>query len=142
MLSCLPLDLPPPDQPPPSTPQISINHSLQLCMIMDSKCISKLNQLQPPSASLNDSILPTKCLPKVTRPRPTSASLSSPDHGLPGPSPNSLDHVLQVHFQTFSITAYKCISELLALGLQMNLQTRSIMASKCISAFNLSLASK
>jgi hypothetical protein len=34
------------------------------------------------------------------------------------------------------ISASKCISQLLDLGLQMHLQTRSITASKCISEFN------
>jgi len=49
---------------------------------------------------------------------------------------------LQMHLQTHLITAYKCISGLHDLGLQMHLQTRSIMASKCISEFNWISASK
>jgi len=52
------------------------------------------------------------------------------------------DHSLQVHLQTCSITASKCISKLHDLSLQMHLQTRSITASKCISEFNLISASK
>jgi hypothetical protein len=59
----------------------------------------------------------------------------------PSGSPNSLDYGLQVHLQTRSITASKCISKLARLrppsshdhGLQVHLQTRSISASKCIS---------
>jgi len=76
-----------------------------------------------------------------------------------------LDLGIQVHLQSLSITASrcisklalswplsaslsymisacKCISELHDHGLQVHLQTRSIMASKCISEFNLILASK
>jgi len=68
--------------------------------------------------------------------------------------PILLDHGLQVHPQTRTImaskcisefnliSASKCISELLDRGLQMHLQTRSITASKCISEFNLISASK
>jgi hypothetical protein len=47
-----------------------------------------------------------------------------------------------MQFQTRSIAASKCISELHNHGLQMHLQTRSITASKCISEFNLISASK
>ena len=57
-----------------------------------------------------------------------------------------LDLGLQMHLQTRSITASKWISELFGLGLQMHLhmhlQTRLIMASMCISEFNSILASK
>jgi len=40
---------------------------------------------------------------------------------------------LQMSVQTYSITASKWITELLDLGLQMHLRTRIITASKCIS---------
>jgi len=53
-----------------------------------------------------------------------------------------LDHGLQVHFQTSSITASRCIYELHDRGHQMHLQTHSIAAFKCISEFNLILACK
>jgi len=61
----------------------------------------------------------------------------------PSASPNSVDHSLQVHLQTVSITATKCISKLARLrppsshdhGLQMHLWVHSILASKCISEF-------
>jgi hypothetical protein len=80
----------------------------------------------------------SKCISELARSRPHSASLSSLNLGL------------QLHLQTRSITASKCISKLarsrrsrppsaslssLNLGLQVHLQTRSIMASKCISEF-------
>jgi len=60
-------------------------------------------------------------------------------------SPNSLDHSLQVHFQTRLSTAHKCIYTLawslppsaspnsLGHGLQVHLQTNSIATFKCIS---------
>jgi hypothetical protein len=69
-----------------------------------------------------------------------------PPHCLP-PSISRilLGHGLQVHLQTRSITAWKCISQLtrsrptflssLYLRLQVHLQTGSIPASKCISEF-------
>ena len=50
----------------------------------------------------------------------------------PNASRNSLKHSLQVHLQTRSITASKCIFELLDVGLQVHHQTCSITASKCI----------
>jgi len=61
---------------------------------------------------------------------------------------SSLDLGLQVHLQTRSITASKCISKLARLrpasshdhGLQVHLQTHSIPASKCISEFIRSLS--
>jgi hypothetical protein len=71
----------------------------------------------------------SKCISKLDRSRRSS----------------SHDHGLQVHLQTRSITASKCISEfnlisaskciseLLDLGLQMHQETPSITASKCIS---------
>jgi len=60
----------------------------------------------------------------------------------PSASPNSLDHGLQVHLQTRSITTSKCISQLHDFSLQMHLQTRSITASMCISELNMIPASK
>jgi len=68
--------------------------------------------------------------------------LPPPDRSPPSTPPISIDHGLQVHLQTRSITASKCISELHDHGLQMHLQTRSIAASKCISEFSLITASK
>ena len=60
-----------------------------------------------------------------------------PSDQLPPSTPRILiDHGLQVQLQTRSITASKCISEILDLGLQMHLQTCSITASKCISEFH------
>jgi len=83
-----------------------------------SKYSSNLDRSWPPSASpswLHHDLQVHLC---ITRSRPPSAS------------PNSLDQVS------------KCISELIDHGLQMHLQTHSIMASKCISVFNLIPASK
>ena len=51
----------------------------------------------------------------------------------PSVSPTSLNHGLQVHLETRSIMASKCILDLHDLGLQVQLRTRSITASKCIS---------
>jgi len=66
----------------------------------------------------------SKCISKLTRSWPPSPSLSS------------LERSLQLHLQTRSITASKCISEFTrSLGLQVHLQTRWIAASKCISEF-------
>jgi len=149
LLSHLPPDLLPPDRPLQSTPAISIDHSLSVLLqtrsitaskcisefnlISASKCISKIALSRPPCASLSS-----------TWSRPPSASPNSLYHGLqvhlsdtwsrpPNASPNSLYHGLQVylwvqlnlglqmHLQTRSITASKCISELLDLGLQMHL---------------------
>ena len=75
-----------------------------------------------------------------------------PNRPLASTPPISLDHRLQVHLQTrsitasqciseFPITASKCLSKLVRLrppsshdhGLQLHLRTRSITASKCIS---------
>jgi len=62
-------------------------------------------------------------------------------------APSSLDHGLQVHLQTRSITASQCISKLawsrppsvspntLDYHLQENLQSRSLTASECVSEF-------
>jgi hypothetical protein len=69
-------------------------------------------------------------------------ALPPPDRPPPHTPPITYDHGLQVHLQTCSIAASKCISELHALGVQIHLQTHSIMASNCISEFNLILASK
>jgi len=63
----------------------------------------------------------------------------------PSTPPNLLDHSLQVHVQSRSITASECISQFTQLwppsaspdslnhGLQVSLQTCSITPSKCIS---------
>jgi len=82
--------------------------------------------------------------------RPSAASKYSSNLAQsrpPSVSPNSLNHGLQVHLQTRSITTSKCISKLtqsrppsasltpLDLSLRVHLQTRSIAASKCISEF-------
>jgi len=70
-----------------------------------------------------------------------------PNRPLPSTPPISLDHSLQVHLQSCSITASQCISEFTQArspiasptspnhGLPAHLQTHSIMASKCISEF-------
>jgi hypothetical protein len=97
---------------------------------MASKCISKLARSRPPSASLSYSISASKCVSKPARSRPPSATPSSTRSRPSSASPNSLDHGLQMHLQTRSISASKCISEL------HDLQTRSITTSKCISEFN------
>jgi len=98
-----------------------------------------------------------------TASRSTTSKYSSnlaPSYPATSVSANSLDHGLgvylwvhsvwvglQLHLQTHSITASKCISEFtrprppsaspnsLDHGLPVHLQTRSIMASKCISQF-------
>jgi len=99
---------------------------------MACKCISK-HAGSWPSSSENYRLQVD--ISKLARSRPHSAS------------PNLLDHSLQVHLQTRSITASKCISKLslscppsaslssLDLGLQVHLQTRSVTASNCISEF-------
>jgi len=86
--------------------------------------------------------------PLPSRLRSRRASLPNlPPTDWPPPStpPISLDHGLQVHLQTRSITASKCISKparsrppsaspnSLDHGFQLHLQTRSIAACKCIS---------
>jgi len=91
-----------------------------------SKCISIPDRSRP--RSLHDDGLQVH--PCITRSRPPNAS------------PNPLDLGLQVHLQTRSITACKCISELHDGGLQMHLETRSITASKSICEFDLISASK
>ena len=70
----------------------------------------------------------------ITRPSRTTASRRPP----PSSPPTSLDHGLQVHLPTRSMTASNCISNLAQLrpprlhdyGPQEHLQTRSITASK------------
>jgi len=67
--------------------------------------------------------------------------LPPPQWPRPSTPPMSLDHCLQVHLQTHSITASMCISNLAQLrppsshhhSLQVHLQTCSITASECIS---------
>ena len=103
---------------------------VQFRSITASKCISKLAQSQPPSASRNllnhslqlylqtSSIMAYKCISKLAQSRHASVS------------PDLLDNGLQVG----TIMASKCISKLsLDYGLQVHLQTRSLMANKCIS---------
>jgi len=105
--SQLPLHLPPdrlpPDQPPPSTPPIAIDHGLHVHLqphsITASKCISKLAQSRPPSASLSYTISAFKCIFKLARSGFPSASLS-PTWSLP-PSASL----------SYSMTASKCISK-------------------------------
>jgi len=82
---------------------------------------------------------------RVTRSRPPNASPNLLDRGLQVHLWVQLDLGLQVHLQTRSITASKCISEFtwsrppsaspnsLDHGLQVHLQTRMTTASKCIS---------
>jgi len=87
----------------------------------------------------SQSIMAFKWITKLTCPWPQSAS------------PNSLDCGLQVHLQTYSITASKVARSMawnlfrfrpanaplssLYLGLQVHHQTDSITGSKCISQF-------
>jgi len=75
------------------------------------------------------SMIASKYISKLARLWPQSSSLRSHDYGL------------QVHLQTWSSTASKCISKrtrlrppsLHADGVEVHLHTRSITASKCIS---------
>ena len=88
-----------------------LDYGLQVRTSMATKCISKLAQSWPPSASLSSlnltiqvhiqtrSITASKCISEFTRSTSPRASLSS------------LDLSLQVHIQTRSITASKCVSE-------------------------------
>jgi len=153
----------------------SLDNGLQVHLparsITSSKCISKLVRLWPPSASLyslnyglqvhlqTGAIMASKCILKVAWLAPPSLH----DHGLqvhvsklaeslpPSPSPNSVDHSLQVYLQTCTITAFKFISKLVQLrhpsaspnshnyGLQVHLECCSITVSECISKFTRSL---
>jgi len=73
------------------------------------------------------------------------------DQPPPSTPPILLDHSLQVHLQTCSITVSECISEstrswppsasLSSLDLQVHLQTCSVTASECISDFTRSSSS-
>jgi len=136
--------------------RLQFNHLqvlLQFRSIMAFKCISKLAQLWPPSASPNlldyslqvrtidglqtRSIIASKCISQFTWSWPRSAS------------PNLLDHGLQVHMinglQTHFITVSKCIFQFTrsrALcaspnsfyhSLPVHLSVHLISASKCIS---------
>jgi len=131
----------------PPTDRLQIDHLEVLLqsrsIIACYKCISRLAQSRPPSASPNslDHGLPvhlqTRSITasKLARSRPPSAALTLLDLGL------------QVHLQTPSITASKCSSQFtrsrpptaspdsIDHGLQVHLQTRPIMASKCSSQF-------
>jgi len=109
---------------------------LETRSITSSECISKLAQLQPPSASTNllDYDL-GEHISKLARSRPPSVS------------PNPLNYGLQVHLQTRSITILECLSKftqplppsvspnMFDYHLQVHLQTCSITASECISEF-------
>jgi len=101
--------------------EVGLHMHLQTRLIMASKCISKLAWSWPRSASLSSTWARLQVHLWVTRSRPPNAS------------PNVLNLGLQLHLQTRSITASKCISEFHDLGLQVHLQTPSITASKCIS---------
>jgi len=87
-------------------------------MMTASKCISKLGLSRP-----------SKCISILARSRSPNAS------------PNFLNHGLQVHLQTRSITASNCISKVAwsqppSVSLTSHyyvLQTRSITATNCIS---------
>ena len=64
-------------------------------------------------------IMASKCICTLARSQPSSVSLNSHDYGLPfaiSPppiaSPYSVDHGCQVHLQSLSITASRCISKL------------------------------
>jgi len=124
-------------------------------LIIAFKCISKLSQSWPPSASPNSrdhglqvrlqtrlitaSKFTRSMASKLVQLRPSSASF------------NSLNLGLQVHLQTNSITVSKFTKSVaskfvrswppsasfssLDLGLFVHLQTRSIAAPKCISQF-------
>ena len=63
----------------------------------------------------------SRFISRLARYRPASAS------------PILLDHVLQVHLETRSITASKCVSNWHNYGPQVYLQHPRIRASKCIS---------
>jgi len=88
-----------PQSRPPSVSPNSLNQGLQVHLqtrsITASRCISSLAPLR--SASSHGHGLQVHIF-KLARLRPPSVS------------PNSLDHCLQVHLQTHSITASKCIS--------------------------------
>jgi len=109
LLSHLPPDLPPADRPPPCTASISIDQGLQVHLqsrsITTSKFISKLAQSRPPSASPNWLYHQLQVDLCVTQSRCPSAS------------PMSLEHGLQCISEFNLISACKCISELLDLGL-------------------------
>jgi len=121
-------------------PRLRVNSLMNRVSAPGAPPIDRL-QVLPRSCS----IMACKCISKLARSRPPNASR------------NSLDRGLQVHLQTRSIAASKCISEFnlisaskcisdftrsrppsaspnsLDHGLPVHLQTRSITASKCIS---------
>jgi len=115
---------------------ISELYNLQIRSITTSKCISKFTLSQPPNASPNPLHHGLQVHLWVTRSQRPNASPNPLDLSLQVHLWVQLDLVLQMHLQTRSISASKCISEL------HNLQTRSITTSKCISEFNLISASK
>jgi hypothetical protein len=102
---------------PPSASPNSLDHGLQVCTNIASKCISKLARLRPPSASLSYSITPSKGISKRARSRRPIASSNQHNHGLP------------VHM----IIASKCISKLTPLWPPSAALSYSISASKCSS---------
>jgi len=113
----------------------------------------------PPSQTTPSRSTASKYCSNFARSRPPSPSPNSLDHGLQLHIWVHLIFALEVHLQTRSIPASKCISELtwssvsnciskharsrppsaslssLDVGLQAHLQTRSITASNCISEF-------
>jgi len=120
------------------------NYTREVHMIMACKCISILARLQLPSASPNmvdyclhvHTIMASNSITNLARSWPLSWN----------------NYRINDHFQTHPITACKCISELLDLGLQVNLsvtwsrppsessishdyglQLHLTMASKCIA---------
>jgi len=102
-------------------------------LISASKCISKLAQSRPPSASPNSLNHGLHVHLWVTRSRPPSASPNSLNHGLQVHLGVQLGRGLQMHLQTHSITASKCISILARSRLPSAPLRYSIKASKCIS---------
>jgi hypothetical protein len=150
----------------PSTPSIDCLAVLvRTPIIADSKCISKLAPLWPPSS--HDHGLQVH-ISKLAPSRPPSISPNSLDYG----HQSSPHHGRQMHPHTRLITAFKCISKLTSSQasfvslnspkyggkvrtitaskciaklaqshLQVLLETRSITASECISAFTRSTIS-
>jgi len=116
---------------PGSPPIDPLQVLLQSCLIMASKCISKLAPSRPPNShdySLQvhlqtRSITACKCISKLTRLWTSSASLSLLNPGL---------WVLSKLARLWPPSASPC---LLNLGFQVHLQIRSIRASNCISEF-------
>jgi hypothetical protein len=105
----------------PRAAQNSLDRGLQVNLITRSITSSKFAQSWPPNANLQTRLIgASKSISKVTGLRPPSGS------------PNSLNYALQF----CTIMASHCISpNSLNCGFQVHLQTASIAASKCISKF-------